>query len=119
MFHDNVNYYSEISALNPVLLDIVGLFLCMVFILCLMFNFVMLYVFMHYKEIRSSVNKLVMAIAIINLFNSFQFPYLIKSFFAHKYLTLDLEAKFYLILEISLNFEGLSILLVSLFSSKN
>ena len=95
---------TEISPLSPVLLDFIGSVLSFIFILCVMLNFIMLYVFMRYKEIRSSVNKLVMTVAVINLFSSFQFPYLIKSYFAHR-----LHILFEIVQEFIFNFFNLYI----------
>jgi hypothetical protein len=82
------NYIVEqkISPINKELLNIIGSYLFILFLLCILVNTQLLIIFVRFKQLRTSLNKLIIVLTAFNLFGSIQFPFLIHSNFVHKYI---------------------------------
>ena len=77
---------AKISPINPITLNLIGVYLVIVFVLSVFINTILLYVFARFKQTRTALNKLIIVMTAINLFGSIQFPFVIQSNFAHKYI---------------------------------
>jgi hypothetical protein len=72
------------SPINSKILYTIGVYLCFVFVLCIFINAILLSVYARFKKLRTSLNKLIIVLTVINLFGSIQFPFVIHSNFVHK-----------------------------------
>ncbi len=73
------------SLLNKKILDLIGIYLSFTFLLCIFLNTILLVVFARFKQLRTSLNKLIIVLTAFNLFGSIQFPFVIHSHFFHRY----------------------------------
>ena len=80
----NLKIENTISPINNKILDIVGVYLFIVFLMCIFVNILLLVIFIRFKQLRTSLNKLIMVLTGFNLFGSIQFPFLIHSHFAYE-----------------------------------
>ena len=66
-------------------LQIIGTFTTLLFGLCLLFNSMLLWVFLKYKNLHSPINVFIVALTTTNLIGSvLEFPFIIASKFACK-----------------------------------
>ena len=84
LFGGHLKKADTISPINSIVLDFVGVYLIIVFLLCIVVNSLLLYVFVRYKKTRTALNKLIFIMTTFNLFGSIQFPFVIHSSFVHK-----------------------------------
>lgn len=84
LFGGHLKKADTISPINSIVLDFVGVYLIIVFLLCIVVNSLLLYVFVRYKKTRTALNKLIFIMTAFNLFGSIQFPFVIHSSFVHK-----------------------------------
>ena len=84
IFEGQLNRANTISPINFFLLDLVGVYLVIVFLLCVVVNSSLLYVFARFKKTRTTLNKLILIMTAFNLFGSIEFPFVIHSHFVHK-----------------------------------
>jgi hypothetical protein len=82
---DKLKNANKISPINPIVLNLIGIYLIIVCVLSVFINAILLYVFARFKKLRTALNKLIIAMTAINLFGSIQFPFVIQSHFANKY----------------------------------
>jgi hypothetical protein len=75
---------SKISPIYSKILYIIGIYLCVVFFLCIFVNALLLTAFARFKKLRTSLNKLIIVLTTLNLLGSVQFPFEIHSNFVHK-----------------------------------
>ena len=80
------NYITEpkISPINKELLNIIGTYLFILFLLCILVNTQLLVIFARFKQLRTSLNKLIIVLTAFNLLGSCVFPFVIHSNFVHK-----------------------------------
>ncbi|RNA43725.1 vertebrate ancient opsin-like [Brachionus plicatilis] len=75
------------SPVNCVNLRIIGTFTTLLFASCLLFNSILLWVFLKYKNMRSPTNIFITALTILNLVGSIiEFPFIIASKFACRWI---------------------------------
>jgi len=84
----------KISPINDLILNLVGVYLVIVFLLCIIVNTLLLVVFARFKQLRTTLNKLIMILTVFNLFGSIQFPFVIHSHFVHKYNILNISVNY-------------------------
>ena len=77
---------NSVSPLNTSVLNLIGIYSVMIFILCVLTNSLLLLVFNRYKKLRTPLNQLIMIMTIFNLICSVQFPFVIHSHFNHKWI---------------------------------
>jgi len=82
---DSFNFDNHISPINEFWTKIFGIYLIVVFILCLILNSILLLVFYRNKELRIPFNMLIMFITSLNLLSTIQFPFVIHSSFSHRW----------------------------------
>ena len=80
-----MNDFDKISPLNPVFLNIIGIYFVIIFLLCIFFNSTLLLIFIRHSELRIRLNIIIITITIFNLLGSTVFPVLINSTFNHKW----------------------------------
>ena len=73
------------STINSKILNMTGAYLVFTILLCLVVNTLLLDVFVRFKQLRTSLNKLIIVLTAFNLFGSIQFPLVIHSHFFHTY----------------------------------
>lgn len=78
--------FNTSSPIDGSILNIIGFYLILCFILCVVLNSILLLIFIRYKELRIPLNFFIITISICNLFGSLQFPFVIDSNFNHKYI---------------------------------
>jgi hypothetical protein len=74
----------KISPINGKILNTIGVFLFMIFLLCILVNTQLLVIFARFKQLRTSLNKLIIVLTAFNLLGSCVFPFVIHSNFVHK-----------------------------------
>jgi len=74
----------KISPINDKLLNTIGVYFVILFLLCIIVNTFLLCIFGRFKKLRTALNKLIIALTAFNLFGSIQFPFVIYSSFVHK-----------------------------------
>jgi hypothetical protein len=74
----------KISPINGKILNTIGVFLFMIFLLCIFVNTQLLIIFVRFKQLRTSLNKLIIVLTAFNLLGSCVFPFVIHSNFVHK-----------------------------------
>ena len=74
----------KISPINKIILNIIGFYLIILFLLCILVNTKLLIIFVRFKQLHTSLNKLIIVLTLFNLLGSIQFPFLILSNFANK-----------------------------------
>ena len=84
IINDEFENKTKISPINTQILNAIGIYLFILFLLCILVNTLLLVIFARYKELRTFLNKLIIVLTAFNLFGSIQFPFLIHSNFVHK-----------------------------------
>jgi len=84
MNNNSFRNLNQISPLEPIWLDFFVCFLIITFVLCVSCNLCLLITFLRFKDLRCSINYLIIAITISNLFGSLQFPFIIYSNYIRK-----------------------------------
>lgn len=79
------NQYDKISPLDPVILNLIGIYFTIIFFLCVFFNLALLLIFVRHNELRIRLNIFVIAITVFNLFGSIVFPFVIHSTFNQRW----------------------------------
>ena len=77
----------EIEHLSPLdgsTLNLIGIYLILVFTLCVFFNFKLLRLFVKCKDLRNVFNLFIIAVSSLNLAGSVVFPFTIHSSFNKK-----------------------------------
>ena len=74
----------KISPINGKILNTIGVFLFMIFLLCIFVNTQLLVIFVRFKQLRTALNKLIIVLTAFNLLGSCVFPFVIHSNFVHK-----------------------------------
>jgi Na+-driven multidrug efflux pump len=74
-----------ISPVNKHILTISGIYLILILFLCVILNALLLSIYYKHKQIRTSLNQIIMLMTLFNLIGSIQFPFIIDSFFVTKY----------------------------------
>ncbi len=82
---DLFDFDTNLSPISEFWTRIFGIYLVVVFLLCLILNSILLAVFCRNKELRIPFNLLIMFITSLNLFSTIQFPFVIHSSFSHKW----------------------------------
>jgi hypothetical protein len=77
--------FDEFSPISKFWTTLFGLYLVVVFILCLVLNSTLLLVFFRNKELRIPFNMLIIVITSLNLLTTIQFPLVIHSSFSRRY----------------------------------
>ena len=72
------------SPLNSFTLNLICVYLTIMMILCIVFNSLLLIIFIRYKDIRNIFNVFIIAVSSLNLFGSLVFPFAIHSSFHQK-----------------------------------
>ena len=75
---------NEESPIEKQILNAIGVYLVIVFILCVFLNTLLLVIFARFKKMRTTLNKLILVMTAFNLFGSIQFPFVIQSNFIHR-----------------------------------
>ena len=79
-------WYGKISPIEPIWLNILGVFLVIMMIMGVTINTFLLNVFRTNKELRTPLYSYITAITVLNLIGSFtQLPWIIHSCFSHRY----------------------------------
>jgi len=73
------------SPINGKILDIIGVYLLTIFVMGLFVNTLLLVVFARFKQLRTSLNKLILVLTAFNLLGSLELPFVIHSSLVHKY----------------------------------
>ena len=79
-----LNDENKPSPLSNFVLNLVGIYLTIIFISSILLNSLLLLVFIRYKKTRTPLNQLIMIMTIFNLIGSIQFPFVIQSHFVNK-----------------------------------
>ncbi len=82
---DKFNFNESSSPLNSLYTNLFGVYLIIIFLLCIILNSILLFVFYRNKELRIPFNILIMVITFLNLLSTIQFPFVIHSSFSHKW----------------------------------
>jgi hypothetical protein len=82
---DKFNFNESSSPLNSLYTNLFGIYLIIIFLLCIILNSILLFVFYRNKELRIPFNILIMVITFLNLLSTIQFPFVIHSNFSHKW----------------------------------
>ena len=82
---DTFNFETNLSPISEFWTRIFGIYLLVVFLLCIILNSILLAVFYRNKELRIPFNMLIMFTTFLNLFSTIQFPFVIHSNFSHKW----------------------------------
>lgn len=81
----NGEFYGRISPIEPLVLYILGSFLVLIMVLGLLFNTILLRIFIVNKDLRTPVNSLIIAITLLNLIGSLtELPWVIHSCFSNR-----------------------------------
>jgi len=83
MFQIEVEKNSTLPFNNQIL-DITGYILSFLFVMCFLVNAILLKTFTNHKELRNTLNTLVIILTGFNLFGCIQFPFVASSSFSHK-----------------------------------
>ena len=75
----------NISPIDPFILNIIGFYLCLTLFICLLFNTILLIIFIRFKELRNKFNIFIMGITTLNVLGSIEIPFVIYSSFKAKY----------------------------------
>lgn len=75
----------NISPIDPFILNIIGVYLCLTLFICLLFNTILLIIFIRFKELRNKFNIFIMGITTLNVIGSIEIPFVIYSSFKAKY----------------------------------
>ena len=75
----------NISPIDPFILNIIGVYLCLTLFICLLFNTILLIIFIRFKELRNKFNIFTMGITTLNIIGSIEIPFVIYSSFKAKY----------------------------------
>jgi hypothetical protein len=75
----------NISPIDPFILNIIGFYLCLTLFICLLFNTILLIIFIRFKELRNKFNIFIMGITTLNVIGSIEIPFVIYSSFKAKY----------------------------------
>jgi hypothetical protein len=78
--------FGQFSPISKFWTTTFGIYLTIIFLLCIILNSTLLLIFIRNKELRIPFNMLIMAITSINLLSTIQFPFLIHSSFSQKYI---------------------------------
>lgn len=81
-----LNDENKPSPLSNFVLNLVGIYLTIIFISSILLNSLLLLVFIRYKKTRTPLNQLIMIMTIFNLIGSIQFPFVIQSHFVNKWI---------------------------------
>jgi Na+-driven multidrug efflux pump len=73
-----------ISPVNKHVLMISGIYLILILLICIILNTLLLVIYCKHKQIRTSLNQIIMLMTLFNLIGSIQFPFIIDSFFVKK-----------------------------------
>lgn len=79
---------NKTSPINKKILYTIGVYLIIVFLLCICLNTLLLVVYARFKKLRTPLNKLIIVLTAFNLFGSIEFPFVIHSNFVQKYIKL-------------------------------
>jgi hypothetical protein len=82
---DTFNFDTNLSPISEFWTRIFGIYLLVVFLLCIILNSILLAVFYRNKELRIPFNMLIMFTTFLNLFSTIQFPFVIHSSFSHRW----------------------------------
>jgi hypothetical protein len=82
---DTFNFETNLSPISEFWTRIFGIYLLVVFLLCIILNSILLAVFYRNKELRIPFNMLIMFTTFLNLFSTIQFPFVIHSSFSHRW----------------------------------
>jgi hypothetical protein len=82
---DLFDFENHSSPISEFWTRIFGIYLVVVFLLCILLNSTLLLVFYYNKELRIPFNMLIMVITSLNLLSTIQFPFVIHSTFSHKW----------------------------------
>jgi len=82
---DSFDFENHSSPIKKFWTSIFGIYLIIIFLLCIILNSILLLVFYRNKELRIPFNMLIMSITFLNLFSTIQFPFVIHSNFSHKW----------------------------------
>jgi hypothetical protein len=82
---DKFNFNESSSPLNSLYTNLFGVYLIIIFLLCIILNSILLFVFYRNKELRIPFNMLIMFITSLNLLSTIQFPFVIHSSFSHRW----------------------------------
>lgn len=74
----------QTSPIDPFILNLCAGFLIITFFLCFFCNSYLLIAFIRFKDLRCSLNLLIITITVSNLSGSFQFPPIIYSYSIRK-----------------------------------
>lgn len=78
------------SPINEFALKISGIYLIFGLVLCIISNSILLLVFIRHKNLRTTPNLIIIAITLINLIGSIEFPFMIGNTFNSKWIWPDL-----------------------------
>lgn len=85
----NTVFFIELDPISPLdafTLNLIGMYLLAIMLLCVFFNLLLLVIFIRFKDLRNIFNLFIIAVTALNLFGSFAFPFTIHSSFNHRYL---------------------------------
>lgn len=74
------------SPIDKTILYAVGIYLIIVFILCIVLNSTLLLVFIRHRDLRAPINLLIITMTVFNLMGSVQFPFVIDANFKQRYI---------------------------------
>ncbi len=77
--------FNQTSPFSSLYTNSFGIYLIIVFILCIILNSILLLVFYRNKELITPYNMLIIVITYLNLFSTPQFPFVIHSSFSQKW----------------------------------
>ena len=77
--------FDRFSPVSKFWTTLFGLYLVVIFMLCLVLNSTLLLVFFRNKELRIPFNMLIIVITSLNLLSTIQFPLVIHSSFSQRY----------------------------------
>ena len=78
------NELNPVSPIDSVTLRVIGVYLTLIMVLCIIFNSLLLVMFFRFKDIRNIFNVFIIAVSTLNLLGSFAFPFAIHSSFNQK-----------------------------------
>lgn len=72
---------NKTSPISGIILDIIGVYLIITFILCILLNATLIILFARIKRIRTSLNFLIFLMTVFNLIGALAFPTVIHGHF--------------------------------------
>lgn len=72
---------NKTSPISGIILDIIGVYLIITFILCILLNSTLIILFARIKRIRTSLNFLIFLMTVFNLIGALAFPTVIHGHF--------------------------------------